>query len=608
MSSFYTNISENAERVVDPISQQIIYSLVRKLGCQEFFKDNTHFLNDRSANSLYNNPDHTLNFMSQNRLDVTVDTHYRPSDGQLFENTSIGTNTPAMGVGNYNRNNRRIIFSDPKINFYVRELNMPFTVSFNLVMTFREYDGASLALSNILNRSHEGLVNEVHDIVYSYPFDRTTWTILSQVFKYRQTYREKNPNAQLVDYLDSISKAQWGFDIRRPDLTETAISKADTEANVTRQQMSCLAKLDFSGSKPEPIMRENQPIGYQLEFQYSIQFGRPHLLEFSIPPIIEQKPLPNVFFEHSYETDDPKLYGEASDPAMTGMMWDAANADQVRISLFKMPEYDEWYTPNDTNLRNWKMLPLIEAVVTIDELGGYTNISLSDLGDAKIADWVMDILGTMEEEDILSYTGIFNITIFANDSPLDRSYVKWDKNTKTVSFIGNKRETVYRLVFAEATSLKYIDNKWKDTLIKYKQYTPCALMRTMAYLTQVGVLHLIGDKELFNFINKLFMNGSLSNVVNSMISQGCSVDIRRYAMNPKNFMVYICNTSWLGRKYTLYDLFVQTAKNLKYLNNSISFGRLINIDGTYNYNFTVGGLSDGYNVPLRVFKTSITRA
>lgn len=607
MSSFYTNISENAERVIDPISQQVIYALVRKLGAQDLFKDRIHIQNDRSANSLYNNTDRTRNFLAENRMDVTVDTHYNPAESQMFDNSSMGVNTPAIAMNNHNKYTRRSIFSDPKIGFYVRELNMPFTITFNVEMRFSEYDGAMRVLSNILNEAHSGLINDVHDVVYSYPFDRSTWMILTAIFNARESYRKNNPNATILEYLDSISKAQWGFDIRRPDLTETAVAKADTEAAVTRQQLSCAAKLEYSGSKPEPVMEESQPVGYTIEFTYTIQVGRPHLLEFDVPPIVEQNPLPAIFFTPRYNTDDPKVSGHASVPSMTQMMYNAANGSQYRTDLFKMPEYDTWATPSTSLLRKCKFFPVIEAVVALDGLGVETKVDLTQLGEAKIADWVLEILGQMTTDQLLNYNGIFNVTIFADDTPLDHSFVKWDPETKIISFIGKKKETVYRLVFSEASSLTYIDAYWKDTLIKYKQYVPCALMRTMGYLSQVGVLHLIGDKSLMTYVSKALSTGKLKAITESMIQKGAPVRLRGIS-TPKEYVSYICNTPFLNRRFTLYDLFVQTAKDLNLLSSNDTFGRQIQIDSTYNYDFTVGGLPNGHNEPLRVFDTNITRA
>ena len=605
MATLYTNISENAERVIDPISQQVIYSLMRKLGVQEYFKDNTHFENDRSASSLYDTPEGLLNLTAYNRLDVVVDTKFNPDDGQLFEGMSTGVNTPALWMGNLSKNNRREIFSDKKIKFSVRELNMPFTMSYEIVMRFREYDGALLALSNILNRAKSGLINEVHDVVYSYPFDYTAWAVLTEVFKRRTTYKTANPNATVVDWLDSISNAEWGFDIRRPDLSETAVAKGDTEYAVSRQQLSCSAKLECSNSKPEPIMAEHAPVGYSITCNYTIQLGRPHLLEFDIPPVVEQQEMPAVFFISDIETDDPLSAGETSDPTMNEMLWTAVNSNQVRSCFAKLPEYDDWYTPNTSVLKKWKFLPLIEAVVPLDVVGKPTSIDLKDLPETSIAPFVLEILGQMDKEDILNYNGLFNLTVFADDLPLDQSFITWDKDNKIISFTGDKPETVYRLVFAEASVLEYIDKKWKDTLIKYRQYLPAALMRTLGYLSQVGILYVIGDAAFFNFLNKMSASGKLSIITNEMLKKGCNKNIKLHLSDINSYMKFICNTRYLDRRFTIFDLFLDTAKSLGYLTNSEVFGRLLNIDGIYNYSFSVGGYPSGYNEPVRIFKTSL---
>lgn len=608
MSVLYTNISENAERVIDPISQQVIFSLMRKLGVQEFFKDNTHFQNDRSADSLYDRPDGTLNLTANNRLDVIVDTHFNPDDGQLFEGMSNFNNSPAVGLTNRSKSNKREIFKDEKIKFSVRELNMPFTISFEISMRFREYDGAVKALSSILNRSKSGLINEVHDIVYSYPFDVTAWSVITEVFKRRTTYKKNNPNATVLDWLDTISRAQWGFDIRRPDLTETAVAKGDTEYAVTRQQLSCSAKLECSDGKPEPILAEAAPVGYKISCNYTVQLGRPHLLEFDIPPVVEQQELPAVFFTNSYETDDPLASGETSDPTMNQIAWYSANSANVRSCFSKLPEYDDWFTPYNSILRRSSFIPLIEAVVALDEVGKPTSVNLTELPDTSIAPFVLEILSSMDKGDILSYEGLFNITIFADDYPLDSEFIDWDKENKIISFTGDKPETVYRLVLAEAGSLKYIDKKWKNTLIKYRQFLPAALMRTLGYLSQVGILWVIGDSAFVCFLEKLLATGKLSTLTEAMIKKGCNKNIRRCLSNVNTYMRFVCNTLYLDRRFTIFDLLLDTAKELGYLSNNDNFGRMLNVDGIYNYIFTEGGLPSGYNVPLRIFRESLSTA
>lgn len=607
MSVLYTNISENAERVVDPISQQVIYALLRKLGVQELFKENIHYKNDRSASSIYTRPDGTIYTAAMDRVDIVVDTKYNPWSDQLFENRNTGFNTPLNGMSNRSKVNRRAIFEDVPIGFYVRELNMPFTIAFEITFRFTEYDGAAMCLSNILNISKDGYTNEVHDIVYSYPFDVTAWNVICEVFKRRKTYRQAHPNDKVLDWLDTLSKAQWGMDIRRPDLTETAVAKGDTEYAVTRQQMSCAARLECSSNKPEPVMDNQMPIAYTLTCSYQIQFGRPHLLEFEIPPVVEQIPMSPIFFTPAYATDDPRLYGESNEPTMTKVMWDAVNGVNTRVVLNKLPNYDTWFTPYGSMIRQCKFLPVIEAVVTVDEIGKPTEVDLNQLGDIQIAPWVLEILGTMSRNDLVTYNGIFNITFFADDLPLEHRFVEWDPEKKIVSFTGQKVETVYRMVFSEASVLDDIDVKWKDTLIKYRQYLPCALMRTMGYLSQVGVLYILGDSTFRAYVNKCLIDGSLAVIIDAMIKQGATSRLRTYQTDVLGFTKYICNTPWLNRAYTLYDLFIHTAKTLGYLTNNDSFGRTINIDGSYNYDFTVGGLPNGHNEPLRVFDTNLPK-
>lgn len=604
MAVLYANVSENAERVIDPVASQVIESLVRKLGVYEFFKDNTHVQNDRSASSLFNTPDGQLNLTASNRLDVVVDTHFNPDEGQMFDGLSTGVNTPALWMGNHSKANRREIFSDREIGFSVRELNMPFTLSFEITMRFREYDGACLALSNILNRSKKELVNEVHDIVYSYPFDYTSWAVLSQVFKRRLAFREANPDAKIVDYLDTISKAQWGFDIRRPDLTETATAKGDTEYAVTRQQLSCSAKLDCSIGKPEPIMSELVPIGYNITCQYSIQFGRPHLLEFEIPPVIEQSPMPNVFFNTACETDDPKVYGVPSDPTTTQMMWYASNGKYSRSAHIKMPEYDDWYVPFNALPRERGFIPVIATIALLDEVGKPTEVDLTAFEDIKLAPFVLEILGTMSKEDLTTYSGLFNIAVYANDYQLDNKFLNWNPETKIFSFTGNKREVVYRIVFSEASELNGIDVKWKDTLIKYRQFVPAALMRTMGYLSQVGILWVIGDKAFTGFISRCMLSGKLRILVNEMLKRGCNKNITKYTNDVSGFVKFVCNTLYKDQRYTVFDLLLEVATDLKILTVNETFGRQLHIGDTYNYDYSVGGLPNGHNEPFRVFKAS----
>lgn len=607
MSVLYTNISENAERVIDPISHQVIYSLLRKLNMQEYFKDNTYFYNDRSAASLYNRPLGDINLATYNRLDVTIDTHFNPDEGQLFDNMSMGINTPASGLTTHSSEGIREIFVDPAIGFSVRELNMPFTISFEIVMRFREYDGAAMALSNILNRSKKELINEVHDLVYSYPFDTTAWAVLTQVFNRRKTYKAAHPDDKLIDWLDSISKTEWGFDIRRPDLLETTAVRNDVEYTVTRQQMSCSAKLDCSSSKPEPIMQDKTPVGYNINCAYTIQFGRPHLLEFNVPPIVEQNPMPAALFQGSYETDDPRLYGIASIPDMTEMMWNTVNRGMVRACHVSMPEYDTWSVPYTGVLRGYKFIPALSCILAIEDPEVYTEVDLNELDEIKIAPFVLEILSSMSKDDLTQYEGLFNITIFADNLPLDPSFIKWDADKQIVSFLAKKSETVYRMVLSEATSLEFIDVKWRDTLIKYRQYTPAALMRTMGYLSQVGVISVLGDEDFTRFVSSLLYSGKLVTLNNAMIAKGCNKNIRLYTTKPKDYVKFICNTNYLDRRYTIFDLFIDTARELKYLTNADRFGRFINIDHAANYAFTEGGIPSGNYEPLRIFDTNIQR-
>lgn len=629
MSSFYTLVKEAPTRILDPIQAQVVESLINKLGLRKFFGDkgeNINITSDRETVSVYNNEDDSNRLDTDYRLNVNVTTALKP-DVDQFMSTSFPAVMPSSGMSKTWKNSYRQVFLDPEVGFSAQEVTVPCTMTFEFEFIAPEYEAALHLMGWLTNRTTEGSVNEVHDLVYSYPLDGEILAAIYCVYKLRNTWKAQNPDAcHLFDYVRYITQSQWGFETRNPNLrfdTDNEQFANEWQAALTRTQLSCLGVLNADDTQIDGVGAgaEDANVAFTVKFSYKVLFGRPHMLEFTMPPVVEQQGVIPTLFKNEEKSTNLNLAGAYSNLAFNKpKLW--MNKELYRKQLLtRYPKYDDWTVPVGSMLNLARFLPFIIGITTIDQIGSPTSLKITDFPGIVISPFVLDILQMHNKYDILNQTGLFNITVFSNNYPLDPKFIDWDPQTLTLSFTGDRVCNVYRVVVSEATVFDRMDRKWAQVIADNRWYFPMSIITNLNYLISTGAMKLGGGNKLTNLIRGLRNSDQLSRVIEAMITAGAAEHIWSFTQTDGQFAAYLCSEPFVPpfiensenpmsildvRITSLFDLFIQACLALNLCTQSMVPELQVLATNTEPYQVTNGGLLNGFNVPLRVFYDTIT--
>lgn len=168
MAQIAFTVKETGTLYIDPITNQVIESLMRRLGLWDYFGLGVYINNQRTSVSVDGDGQGNIR-MGNNRLDVGVTTHFNPSS-QMWERT-VPYNASGEGISRTWKKNYQSIFEDKAVGVSINELTVPFGWEFSFELTFKSYDSAQMALDRILSISSGDIFNWTHDIVYSYPIE-----------------------------------------------------------------------------------------------------------------------------------------------------------------------------------------------------------------------------------------------------------------------------------------------------------------------------------------------------------------------------------------------------------------------------------------------------
>lgn len=620
MSNFYTVIRENPTRVFDPIIHQVVDSIISKIGMRKYLPDNNvNITSDREVGSFYSNPDGSNRYDTDYRLDVEVEVNMNPS-ADPWNSMGQTYNTPSMGMSSYWKNNQTQAFADPAVGFSAQEITTPCSISFRCMFKAPSYDAVSHVMGWIFTRSTTGSINENHDLVYSYPIDGDILSILYSVYKRRATWQAANPNANhLFDYIRAITQTNMSIDVRRPDRSMDSTNEQfsnEWQAVVKRIQMNCIGQLLTESQAPVADGEGDSKSVYKVEFTYQILFGRPHMLQFTIPPAVEQSLLPPIFFNVPQTSTNFNLAGAYQDLAFQKPAIYMNGGPFAPVAITRFPVYDDWTVGSRTTLSNQNFTAFLIGIVTIETLGSPTTVDLTELPSVHLSDFTKEILQMHTLDDFTNCNGLFNISVFVNDIPLSTELVTWNPQTLQYSFTVTDPTKVYRIVISEASDFGTIDPKWATVIANYRWYFPISIIRNLNYLVRNNVLRIGPGNKITAVIGSLRNNGHLWDVVTAMVGSGADSRIYDMMQTDGQLESYLCNTPWITTdpstgdniRVALYSLFVQTCVQKGFYAKNILPELTIESVNGYPYQVTDNGILSTYNMPLRVLQSTLLPA
>ena len=538
MNSLYFNVYELGRRYVDPITKQLSYYMIDKLGVKDYFGESYFFHNSRTAVSV-NNDEHGNMRMGDRRVDVDVDIHLNPDVGQIWNRTTTG-NRLVYGTSPRWAHAYEKLWCDPTISACIIEHTVPYSVILNFTLTFKDYDRAQMCLDRLSMMSCNNLITQVQDITYTYPMDFDIITILYQIYQRRVS---ENKDLNFYQYVNKYMCTDLVLEANKYTLTQN--KQPDTAPYFRKYQLRCVGRIRCDQDQSETEREGKAPNAYLVKFTYEFQAGRPQILQFGVPIVVEQTPMPNTIFKQKNKGWFPQITCAFQDLTFSEFITHTLDKEwSTSMCTYQTPVYDEWVIPGNEPLLQYKYHPLFIGVVVIDEGSNEGKINfLTDLAPYSLHPKIIEFLKMHSPTEIFQLCGLFNLSVFIDGVKLDPEYYTYNPMTLDFTFLADRKEHIYRVVLSEAMDIKLVKRKFFNLILKNRYFFPMTIFQNLNYLCQIGEYCVSSDGKLVTLLKELDGKGLLKNYLARLVKEGyASGYIFQFTQTIYQLADYLCNT------------------------------------------------------------------
>lgn len=607
-------VAETGVRFFDPVIDQIVEGVLRKLALRDYFQKGIYIKTSRRVYSLPDDGEGNLANLVRNRADIEVQQILNP-ESVPWPQQYIPLNNANYGVSAEWRNETTAVFCDRVAGVDLHERTIPSGLEMAFELTFQTADAANFAFSMLTSNSHGDLITGLHDIVYSYPVEGLLLKTLADVHHMRRSY-----TGTLPDYLSQYGKQRFQEEVRRTDI---GLPNPVTQLVIKRQQLGCPGLLEFDQKEPDVEYDAKLPSEYIVRFTYKVQFGRPDCLEMYLPTVIENAMVSPDYFTRTSQTIALDLSGQLINGNFTAVAR-TLQEERKNYSLARIPAWDDFNPPYGGFLRNLKYTPMVIAAFTMDEGKLETGIPLTDMSGISFHPILNTILSRMSGTDLFTYQGILNVTVYVNNSVLDISNLRFDPQTLTVYIKNIGTNVRYHIVVSEASDLQYVHPKWYTTLMEFRWFFPLQILKSIDILIGCKLYAVTTSPDVIPLVNGLMRNGRAKLILADMVKNGDTNNwVYQYMTTAMFFCDYLTNTksmllgqtpptntstdaaksNYAGRN--LMAAFIESGKRLGFINKSYYTAGYLRTPKGYPYGPNQGGFN-GFVTPLRVFDAKFT--
>lgn len=455
-----SSINELPTHVFLPIIRQLAHRLLHELNFSEEIGDAIYINTDWSTHYKTSDIDNNIN-VGQQGLRIDAQIQMNPTQ-QKFDCYTF-YHTAAYGFGHRTLNALEPIYWDRENRVRIVQIESPVTISMNCELTLSSVDLAYQAPIRIFNGYENGSVHKFNDIAYDYPIPKSIVSVLYGLWKMDRV-KGQPANVPFVKYLQLNSDGKWNI-LRHRD-------KDQYEIIAPVFDLQSLAVLEYSDDRPQAMMENRLPIGFNIPFSYIVQFGMPVLNIMQFPVVYNNQLVPKEFIpvdRHS-RFNNIKEYDQRKEFYMYNQQFKFHTRQALR-----MPEYDEWYVPSTTDARFHGHLPIVIAHVLVDEskndLTTEINLDTELTGEAKLTPFIKEVLYQQGELSVRS-DGIYSVAVYKDDWEM-KPGIDYTFNEKLiVKFIPSDLTSHYRVVIFGPKYLNSINKKWWPLLGIYYPFIP----------------------------------------------------------------------------------------------------------------------------------------
>lgn len=436
---------ELESHVFYPAIKQACHKFLYDLNLQDIVGKNIFIETGFSQPKNYNDGKHNVK-LNINKLRVQAEINTNP---QSLKWDSISfKHFLSQGISHTTKNrDYQTIFYDPTCNIRIQEMSLPTYISLNCTLSILDRNQA-YQVPSMIYRHYPPNIPTMDHISYDYPIPKPTIALVYTLYKLK---RFNKPNS-FRTWLEMCSGNNTQFAINRVATKEELVTK--------RILIDSLYMVDYQDNKPNEIVINRSPTQYDFNFTIHLQFSRPDLIIMDYPIVLDNRLLPGELIpDHLHRNEPiPNLIGPYPDN-ITNEYVDKYDHGRTKPVMIKFPDYDDWEIPTDCYLyTNNRYRPWFSCIFTMDEDSEYTELPIGGLLDEELGyqlhPMVKDIL-KMQGKLSFDDNSLFNITIFNDDIPVEKTYLQIDENL-TIKVKCVDPAKTRRLVISELLNFKYL--------------------------------------------------------------------------------------------------------------------------------------------------------
>lgn len=490
MPIFNSSVSNATSKLINPVAEQIVFSIIKLLGVGSIFDENIYISNPNSSASNYKIDGKSK--VPRNRCDVEVVANNNPADN-IF-----GTQTARDSEAKFNIKGRIVdtqhILLDPVSMIYLHEASTPCSVDLNFtfqIMSIDQMDVIANRLNSVFQSSDDSYQN--HSVRMSYGIPDQTLLLLHRLWKLKT--HSNNLNVPFNKYLGILSNGIITHEVNRDDPEDIAVVIAKEAVRIVGRTNNTLGVYDAN------VTNEKTDF-FTHTFTYQFVFNKPTVLNTEFPIAIDGQYVPSEYISKGEMADLESLNNRQSSISFENA------SEQQRITpltlsypWIKFPVTDDWVGVNvhfPSFLDRW--LPRFSGVCQVDE---NNTISIS------VPNEIFPILGSLDEvitaafdmttvEEHQKMEALFQIMLFSNDHMVSAKNL--DVSTDlTLTYSTADPTRIYRIAVCQQKDIRTINYKYFKLLFEYSWYFKDFIFANLSYFVQnkwLEVVHIDGFDTL----------------------------------------------------------------------------------------------------------------
>lgn len=471
-----SSVSESLTHIWLPLAEQAARKVSQKMGLREYF-NNKIFINSDYTGSSMSWKDKYTRYAMLNEPKYHVNVKFNNNTTNLkWDTTTVSQHMDTM-VHRRDTINGKPLFLDYDTGIHIIERGVPANIEMECQMVFDDSVVAFDAVQAFINTFNRGELMEVIDLSYDY---QMPVSILKDLWILGQLKGLKS--GEFVDWFKKCSSNSIHW------IESKRVNNKHHELVVKKQVYKALMAIDFNPDQPAIQSTGTAAEGVVLAFNITLQLTRTNMLYLKYPIVVNNQLVPeelvHITEDDMYHTND--FFG-VHHP--TASFYQGYNyVTPVIIRPVRMPWYDNWTIPINSQLESVDHFPFLTVVMTFDDEQcnccckevcpcdceyKYTTIDIhDDLDKYKLSDKVKEWF-QKNPTIALDADSEYSITLWSNDRQVEPTLLSFDGRYLRIPN-NIKRERVYRLVFTTAKQheiglmLVHIDtdlgNSFQETL------------------------------------------------------------------------------------------------------------------------------------------------